>query len=173
MMCQECGKKPSTFYFEKIINGEKTEYHLCENCAREKGEIIPGAPNGFSIHNLISGLLDFDPGGKSAFGGTKPQPARCEECGLTYAQFSKLGRFGCSSCYKYFADRLDPLLRRVHGNIVHVGKVPIRTGGKINQQRKIEQLKRELQIKIEREEFEAAASIRDQIRELEREISNG
>jgi len=172
MMCQQCGNKPATFFFEKIINGDKTEYHLCESCAREKGEIIPGTPNGFSIHNLLSGLLDFDPNGKN-IGGTKQQPARCEECGLTYTQFSKIGRFGCSSCYKYFADRLDPLLKRVHGNVVHVGKVPVRTGGRLKQQREIDRLKRELQLKIEREEFEAAASIRDRIRELERKLSNG
>jgi len=173
MMCQECGKKPATFYFEKKVNGEKTELHLCDSCAREKGDIIPGVPNGFSIHNLLSGLLEFDPNGKSSFNGTKSLPARCEKCGLTYTQFSKIGRFGCSSCYTYFADRLDPLLKRVHGNVVHVGKVPIRTGGRIQQQREIESLKRELQLKIEREEFEAAAGIRDRIRELERKIANG
>lgn len=172
MLCQECGNKHATLHFTKIVNGEKTEFHICETCAREKGELIPGTSNGFSIHNLLSGLLDFDPGGKSAFNGSKPQPARCEECGLTYTQFSKIGRFGCSSCYKYFSERLDPLLKRVHGNVVHVGKVPVRSGGRIKQQREIERLKRELQLKIEREEFEAAAGIRDQIRELERQISS-
>lgn len=173
MLCQECGNKHATLHFTKIVNGEKTEFHICETCAREKGELIPGTSNGFSIHNLLSGLLDFDPSGKSAFGGSKPQPVRCEECGLTYTQFSKIGRFGCSSCYRYFSERLDPLLKRVHGNVVHVGKVPVRSGGKIKQQREIERLKRELQLKIEREEFEAAAKLRDQIRELERQISNG
>lgn len=173
MMCQECGNKPATLHFTKIVNGEKTEFHICESCAREKGELIPGTSNGFSIHNLLSGLLDFDPSGKTSLGGSKAQPIRCEECGLTYTQFSKIGRFGCSSCYKYFTDRLDPLLKRVHGNVVHVGKVPVRTGGRIQQQREIEKLKRELQHKIEREEFEAAAGLRDRIRELERQISNG
>jgi protein arginine kinase activator len=172
MLCQECESKPATLHFTKIINGEKTEYHICENCAREKGELIPGSSNGFSIHNLLSGLLDFDPGSKGSIGSSKAQPVRCEQCGLTYSQFSKIGRFGCSSCYKYFADRLDPLLKRVHGNIIHVGKVPVRTGGRIKYQREIERLKREMQLKIEREEFEAAASIRDRIRELERKISN-
>lgn len=172
MVCQECGQKPATLHFTKIVNGEKTEFHICESCAREKGDFIPGTTNGFSIHNLLSGLLDFEPSNKSSLGGTKSPPARCEECGLTYTQFSKIGRFGCSSCYKYFSGRLDPLLKRVHGNIVHVGKVPVRTGGRIQQQREIEQLKRELQQKIELEEFEAAASIRDKIRELEGKLAN-
>ncbi|MFF3925281.1 UvrB/UvrC motif-containing protein [Paenibacillus lactis] len=174
MICQECGKRPATLHFTKIVNGEKTEFHFCESCAREKGELIPGTSNGFSIHSLLSGLLDLDPSGKGQNAGAKPaQALRCEECGMTYSQFSKLGRFGCSSCYKYFSDRLDPLFKRVHGNTSHVGKVPKRTGGVIQLKRKIEELKKELQFRIVQEEFEAAAEIRDRIRELERNIAQG
>ena len=66
MVCQECGKKPATLHFTKIVNGEKTEFHICESCAREKGDFIPGTTNGFSIHNLLSGLLDFEPSNKSS-----------------------------------------------------------------------------------------------------------
>ncbi len=170
MICQECGKRPATLHFTKIVNGEKTEFHICESCAREKGELIPGTANGFSIHNLLSGFLDFEPAGSNAV-GAKPQSLRCEQCGLTYSQFGKLGRFGCSSCYQYFNDRLDPLFKRVHGNTVHVGKVPKRTGGQIKYKREIDKLKRELMHRVEREEFELAAKIRDQIRELEKKIS--
>ncbi|MFD1178884.1 UvrB/UvrC motif-containing protein [Paenibacillus puldeungensis] len=172
MQCQECGKRPATLHFTKIVNGEKTEFHICEACAREKGEIIPGTAGGFSIHNLLSGFLDFNPSVKGQVSGTKPpETLRCEECGMTYSQFSKIGKFGCSSCYKYFNDRLDPLLKRVHGNTVHVGKVPKRTGGSLQVKRKLDDLRRELQYRILREEFEEAAALRDQIRELEKEIS--
>jgi len=170
MLCQECGKKPATLHFTKIVNGEKTEFHICESCAREKGE-IPGTANGFSIHSLLSGLLDFQPSSAGASFGAKPQTLRCEECGLTYAQFSKLGRFGCSSCYRHFGDRLDPLFKRVHGNTVHSGKIPKRSGTQIQFKREIDDLKKELQYRIEHEEFESAAQIRDQIRELERKLS--
>lgn len=171
MTCQECGKRPATLHFTKIVNGDKTEFHICETCAREKGELIPGTPNGFSIHNLLSGLLDFEPATASSV-NAKAQAIRCEECGLTYTQFSKIGRFGCSSCYKQFSERLLPLLKRVHGNTTHVGKIPRRTGTLIQQKREIESLKRELTATIEREEFEKAAQIRDQIKVLERKISN-
>jgi protein arginine kinase activator len=171
MLCQECGKKPSTLHFTKIVNGEKTEFHICESCAREKGELIPGTPNGFSIHNLLSGLLDFDPASASGL-DVKTQPLRCEQCGLTYAQFSKLGRFGCSSCYNHFSDRLDPLIKRVHGNTGHVGKVPKRSGGLIQSKREIEMLKKELLYHIEHEEFEHAATVRDQIRDLEKKLAD-
>jgi protein arginine kinase activator len=169
MLCQECNKKQATLHFTKIINGEKTEFHICENCAREKGELIPGTPNGFSIHNLLSGLLDFEPASAAVHAKTKA--LRCDHCGLTYTQFSKLGRFGCSSCYKHFSERLDPLFKRVHGNIIHVGKIPKRTGNLLKNKRELQKLKNELQLHISREEFEHAAKIRDQIRELERKLN--
>jgi protein arginine kinase activator len=170
MICQECGKRPASLHFTKIVNGEKNEFHICEACAREKGEMIPGTAGGFSIHNLLSGLLDFDPSSTGSV-SKNAQAVRCEDCGLTYSQFSKLGRFGCGSCYKSFTEKLDPLFKRVHGNTVHVGKVPKRTGGLIQHKREIESLKKEMMNRIEHEEFEQAAKIRDQIREIEKKIA--
>lgn len=169
MLCQDCGKRPATLHFTKIVNGEKSEFHFCEACARERGEMIPGTANGFSIHSLLSGLLDFEPPGGGA--GTAAHPLRCETCGLTYSQFSKVGRFGCSDCYRYFGDRLDPLFRRVHGTATHAGKIPKRRGGQLRVKRDIDQLKRQLQMLVEREEFERAAQLRDRIRELEKKMS--
>lgn len=166
MICQECEQRQSTLHFTKIINGEKTEFHICEVCASEKGEIITGMPNSFSIHNLISGLLDYEPTSPK---GAKIASLRCEQCGLSYAQFGKMGRFGCSHCHKFFSDRLEPLLRRVHGSTEHVGKIPRRTGSELKNKREIEGLKRQLQKHIEQEEFEKAVVIRDQIRKLEQQ----
>ncbi|GIO69531.1 UvrB/UvrC motif-containing protein [Paenibacillus sp. FSL M7-1455] len=172
MLCQECGKRPATLHFTKIVNGEKNEFHICETCARERGEMLPGTSGGFSIHSLLSGLLDFETAGKGMASSVKtPQSLRCEECGMTYTQFSKIGRFGCSSCYKYFGDRLDPLFKRVHGNTVHVGKVPKRSGSRIQLKRQIDDLKLELQRRIQQEEFEEAAQLRDRIRTLEKEMA--
>ncbi|XID90867.1 UvrB/UvrC motif-containing protein [Paenibacillaceae bacterium WGS1546] len=169
MQCQECGKRPATLHFTKIVNGEKAELHICESCAREKGELLPGTNAGFSIHNLLSGLLDFEPHNPNQ--AAKPATVKCDTCGMTYAQFGKLGRFGCSDCYKKFSERLDPLLKRVHGNTVHVGKVPKRAGGHLKTKREIDRLKKEMQARIQREDFETAAQLRDRIRELENEMS--
>ncbi|MBP2002600.1 protein arginine kinase activator [Paenibacillus shirakamiensis] len=170
MLCQECGERPATLHFTKIVNGEKTEFHICESCAREKGETIPGTSGGFSIHSLLSGLLDITPGSKGPSTVKSTETLQCKECGMTYAQFSKVGRFGCSSCYKYFNDRLDPLFKRVHGNTTHMGKIPVRAGTHIQAKRRIDDLRQELQQRIIDEEFEAAAELRDQIRELEKGI---
>jgi protein arginine kinase activator len=171
MICQECGERQATLHFTKIINGEKTEFHICEACAKEKGEALPGLNNSFSIHNLLSGLLNFDtPSGVVNQNVTKP--LQCSNCGLTYSQFSRSGRFGCAHCYKSFGDRLEPLFRKVHsGNIAHHGKIPRRSGHLIQMRREIQDLKKQLEQSIAEEEFENAAQLRDQIRQIEDNLS--
>ena len=70
MLCQECGKRPATLHFTKIVNGEKTEFHFVKPVPAKR-ELIPGTSNGFSIHSLLSGLLDLDPSGKGQSPGAK------------------------------------------------------------------------------------------------------
>lgn len=165
MLCQECGERQATLHFTKIINGEKIEIHICETCAKQKGESLPGMHNTFSIHNLLSGLLNFDAGTISQ---PYTQSLRCNACGLTYAQFSRSGRFGCAQCYATFGERLDPLFRKVHsGNVLHYGKIPRRSGSLIQMKRELQELKHKLQQAVQKEEFEVAAKLRDQIRDLE------
>ncbi len=74
MLCEECGKRMATLHFTKIINGEKTEYHLCEVCAKEKGEKLTGLDTGFSFQDLLSGLLNPDlvPGQPARNGSSPP-----------------------------------------------------------------------------------------------------
>lgn len=171
MICPECNQRPATLHFTKIINGEKTEFHLCEKCAHEKGEmfLLNGAP-GFSINNLIAGLLNmepkFTPSPQDAF---KPQEiVQCKQCSMTFPQFVKIGRFGCANCYEAFQEQLIPLLKKVHsGNTDHRGKIPKRIGGGIQIRKTVEALKEKIKQLIADEEFEKAAQVRDEIRSLE------
>jgi protein arginine kinase activator len=169
MECQECHVRPATLHFTKIINGQKAEVHICEHCAKEKGDFHPGS-NSFSIHNLLSGLLGFEePVGETSESPFQVSQLQCPNCGMTYSQFAKMGKFGCAHCYQTFEAKLDPIFRRVHGgNTTHTGKIPKRIGGGIQTRRQLDQLKKKLQQHIEREEFEQAAEVRDQIRSLER-----
>ncbi|WP_019244347.1 MULTISPECIES: UvrB/UvrC motif-containing protein [Bacillus] len=176
MICQECKQNPATLHFTKIVNGEKTEVHLCEKCSQEKSELLMlnGGPS-FSINSLLAGLLNIDqnftPKQQNAF--SHPDDIHCEHCHMSYPQFARLGRFGCSNCYKSFQNQLEPILKRLHsGNSTHTGKIPKRIGGNISLRKKIEDLKQELTISIIHEEFEKAAEIRDEIRALEKRSGN-
>ncbi|MGG5254573.1 UvrB/UvrC motif-containing protein [Neobacillus sp. SM06] len=177
MICQECNQNPATLHFTKIVNGEKTEVHLCEKCAQEKGEMFMlHGGSGFSFNNLLAGILNMEPAfqhpNQNAF--HQEEVLQCEKCSMTYPQFVNAGRFGCSHCYETFKEQLKPVLRRLHGgNWAHHGKIPKRAGGGIHLRKKIEELKGLLKEKITNEEFEKAAEIRDEIRSLEKEAAGG
>jgi protein arginine kinase activator len=169
MECQECHDRPAALHFTKIVNGKKTEFHICEKCAKEKGDFHAGS-NSFSIHNLLSGLLDYEyPITESSNPAIQQSPSlKCSKCGMTYSQFAKSGKFGCEKCYDTFQSRLDPIFKRIHGgNTTHNGKIPGRIGNGIHVRRQISDFKQELKHLIEKEEFEKAAEIRDKIRSLD------
>ena len=98
---------------------------------------------------------------------------KCPQCGQKYSHFAQTGKLGCEKCYETFEQHLEPLLKRVHGSQVHKGKYPKRAGGSIRLKRELENLKLHLQELVVKEEFEEAAKVRDQIREIEGNISNG
>lgn len=167
MLCEDCGKNQATVHFTKIINGKVTELHLCESCAAEHKE-FEFNPS-FSFHKFLTGLLDNVQEGQMPIG--YGQEIKCDRCGMTYERFKQTGKFGCSSCYQAFREKLTPLFKRIHGHEAHVGKVPKRAGGTLNVKREIERLKNELDAKVQAEEFEQAAVIRDKIKELQNKIS--
>lgn len=171
MICQECNQRPATLHFTKILNGQKEEFHLCEKCAQEKGEYMMNYASGFSINNLLASLFNIEPQIQQKDPFEKQEILQCENCSMTFPQFIKVGRFGCSHCYTTFKDQLIPILKRFHsGNTSHAGKIPKRIGGTFHIKKNIEGLKRQLQELIEKEEFEKAVIIRDEIRSLDRKL---
>jgi protein arginine kinase activator len=167
MFCEECHQRPATVHLTKIYNNQKTELHLCEECARHHQEIpfnFNFEPN-FSIHKFLAGLLEGSPVEEAPLDSPK-----CPSCQLTFAQFGQVGRFGCSSCYQSFGPGLEPLFRRVQGNNRHNGKVPLRAGGKLGTRREVEKLRSELKKEVQAEAYEKAAQLRDTIRKLEQEL---
>lgn len=168
MQCQECQKRPATFHYSQVINGVKSEIHVCEVCAMEKGYMT--YPEETSLHNILSGLFNFDSSPLGSKQGSPFQQAselKCTQCGMTFSEFKRVGKFGCAECYHAFSAHLDPILKRVHsGNTRHYGKIPRRKGGHLHIERQIEMYKQELQQLVENEEFEKAAIVRDKIKEL-------
>lgn len=170
MLCERCEQRPATVHFTEIINGNKKETHLCEVCA---GEI---KPQGFvfvpqlNLHNFLASLLNHELDGSGGYSMPIGADRKCERCGITESQFVKQGLLGCSECYPYFEEKMMPLLRRIHGNTRHTGKVPERTGGRARLVKEIEVLKNQLREAISREEFESAAQLRDRIRLLEKSL---
>lgn len=173
MECQECEQRVATLHFTQIINNDKTEVHVCEVCAKEKG-YMSYPEDGFSFHNLLTGLFNFESTSMSSQNNTtftQSKELQCPQCGMTFAEFKRIGKFGCASCYHTFSDRLDPVLRRVHsGNSKHDGKIPTRHGGDLHAKKQLEDYKAELKELVDKEAFEEAATVRDKIKVLEKQM---
>ena len=92
---------------------------------------------------------------------------RCSICGATFSDFAETGKAGCANCYKTFYDELLPYLKRVHGSTKHTGSRPERAPLIVRSENKIGQLRKELKELILTENFEEAARVRDEIKELE------
>lgn len=163
MQCQICGKKPAVVHFTEIVNNKKSEFHVCEKCAEEKGYHVPLVKTKFSVGDLLAGMVEQPGAGEEARIGR----VQCPRCHLVYSQFKETGRLGCSDCYPTFRSQLRPLLRRIHGSTKHMGKAPVRDAARVAVRREVQRLHEDLQKAIECEEFETAAQIRDQIRGIE------
>lgn len=175
MDCQECHTRPASLHFTQVINGNKTEVHVCEVCAKEKG-YMTYPEEGYSLHNLLAGLFNFDStqiGNQNAPLKQTKEELQCPQCKMNFSEFKRTGKFGCAACYHTFSTRLDPIFRRVHsGNTKHYGKIPKRKGGNLHTKKQLETHKAELQQLIEGEAFEEAAMVRDKIKELENQMRN-
>jgi len=162
VLCQICGKNPATVHFTEIHDQKMSEIHVCAGCAEEKGLQAAG-PKSFDIAELIAGMVDTMPSTEEERVGK----VQCARCGLHYSSFKETGRLGCSECYTAFQFQLRPLLRRIHGDTRHKGKTPARDGEGVSRSRQVQRLHDELRRAVEREEFERAAELRDEIRRLE------
>lgn len=169
MMCEECGKAPAVVHVEKVVNGNKMVLNLCRECAEKKGVLDMFFQPSFSINNLLSALLGSQEPALPTLELGKEE-TRCPICGMSYRDFARAGRLGCSRCYSVFETRLEPLLRRIHGSDKHVGKAPSKAGETARVRKEIEELKKELSIAVSREAYEKAAELRDKIRELEKKM---
>ncbi len=164
MKCQLCGKQ-ATVHLTEIINDKMTELHLCEVCAKDKG--IAGMGQPFGLQDLLAGLVDF---GAPVVSGKKTV-IKCGNCKMTYDDFRKIGRLGCSQCYETFKESLGPLLKKVHGSVQHLGKGLEHDDEGFQLKKKLQNFHLKLQKAIHNEAFEEAAKLRDTIKKLEEESS--
>ena len=161
MLCQHCKKIEATVHLTEVMNGEKREKHLCEQCASQDGVTVKAQE---PINQLVAKFVLAQADAKEVAELT------CSECGTTFLQFRNTGLLGCPNDYNVFEGPLKGLLERAHeGRSQHVGKVP---GGRENRhkhQHRMLLLKKELQQVLDVEDYKRAAALRDEIKTLEQQ----
>ena len=154
MLCEKCKKKNATVLYKQTVNGVSEQLALCAECANQI--------------SLGSFAEDFNFFGTMFDKRPKSTPDKvCTLCGSTYEQIAREGKVGCAKCYEIFADRLGPSIERIHGNSRHVGRKPKGAAERDQKKEQLDALRKQLSDAIAEENFEQAATLRDQIRALE------
>lgn len=185
MLCEKCHKREAKVYYTEIIHGEKKEQYLCEECAAQCTSFQmdhTGIDSG--LGSLLSSILSNYYGEKVKEPEKKQQSAACPSCGMTYEEILKEGKLGCADCYRSFREIIERTLRQIQGADTHIGKTPYREDRQENElpeerlekkeetvDERIEKMTLSLHQAVEQEEFEMAAKLRDEIRELKKEAA--
>jgi protein arginine kinase activator len=77
---------------------------------------------------------------------------------------------GCPHCYGEFRSILLPIIKAIHQDIEYRGKIPETVPRKMKLEKSISDLRKRLKREIFVENFEEAARIRDEIKQLEKNI---
>jgi len=162
--CRQCSK-PATLHITEIRDGEAQAIHFCETCAQDYIGTFEGGDTG-AQDSLSEKLEELS----SAEELAELDRLVCPNCGITFGEFRSQGRLGCPHDYDVFADELVPLLENIHNETKHCGKFPKRSPEVNVGHYELIRLRNDLRLAVEREEYEAAAGLRDRIQSLESEV---
>lgn len=167
MKCEKCNQHEATFFYQTQINGHASSLALCHTCAAEAGLVGSKSstdPFAFTLGSFPNLLGDiFAPSQQKKRAGD----VSCPACGATWSDLAAVGKVGCPDCYRTFAEQLSPSIRAMHGNATHTGRAPAKAQAARDKHTRTEALKKELKAAIESENFEKAATLRDEIRALQ------
>ena len=151
MKCQKC-EKEANFHYQSNINGEISEYHLCEGCAHEQElatafsyESRPAFGGFFGGAELLD---SFFTGNLTPFSGRSLfSPATIP---IRLAFFPTAPEISTNSAKK------------------NTDNIPNTADAELSAKREISALRGQLRSAVEAEQFEKAAELRDKIRGLEK-----
>ena len=180
IQCDVCQAKEAEVFLTQIVGGKMQKVNLCKSCSKDRGV---DDPTGFALTELLSGLGTSTETeqpqvvhGGSETGASETTTVvaatKCPVCGFTQADFKKTGRLGCSECYQTFSESLGSLLKAMHKGTHHTGKMPAALARRKEVTERMKTLQDDLQKAVRDEDYENAASLRDQIKRLSGQIGN-
>ena len=169
MKCDKC-ENEAVLHYQSNVNGKRTEYHLCQDCANKEGfgEMLNFRPAERMMNSFFSdpffsrpmSLMDnffSDPFGSLSDG------------------FFGRGLMAPTLSLPHVRVRVDDPEDYCQGTCnttksteEKTDNIPDDAGEEIRRKREIHALKHQMKAAVKAEEFEKAAELRDKIRELEK-----
>jgi protein arginine kinase activator len=165
MKCQQC-EKPATFHITELTGPKPQEVHLCEDHARTYLTQPDDGGKPESVAGVFAQQLQV---GQTAEELARLDRRACSACGITFYEFRHQGRLGCPHDYTCFKDELEPLIVNIHGETIHTGKRPKRSASSVDRKSELIRLRREMKSAVDKEDYERAVQMRDEIRDIEQE----
>ncbi len=164
MKCDNCHENAATVHLTEICDGIKVEKHLCKYCASKEGIAIKSQ---VSLDKMFSDLVvahkEVD----------HLNDLICPQCGMKWAEFRQSGLLGCPNDYVIFGPALEQVIARSHeGSIRHVSTTKPKTTANTDSQFEYVKLRKELQLAVENEDYEAAARLRDRINQISNAVGS-
>ncbi len=159
--CRQCANQ-ATLHITEVMEGHASEIHLCEKCARDYLDDSESNESDSVAADLAAKLEELHAASDEDLDGLT-----CSGCGITTSEFREVGRLGCPFCYDEFREQLKPLLEKIHEELTHTGKRPSRTAVSLDDQSRVLQLRNKQREAIRQEDYETAATLRDEITVLE------
>jgi len=167
MTCDHCHEREAKVELTQIADGQVNLVHLCERCAAEKGVETAASLQDNTLVKFVGATMGkgtIDPA--LVPGGGRQS---CPACGATLQDFLQSGRLGCADCYRTWEGALRDILRKLHGATLHMGERYTERGGAepTDPVERAADLREQLRLAVETENFELAAEIRDRLRVME------
>ena len=145
MICQHCQKRQASIHISRSINGRRSELHLCNECAHALG-----ADTLSLFRRGVSGLTR--PAGEKS-------ERLCPKCGSRLVDERGTGLLSCSGCGDYFENIYAPAVKRPKATAAAPPSP-------------LAEKQAALKEAIEKEDFERAARLRDEIKGLRKNENN-
>jgi protein arginine kinase activator len=190
MLCDICKKNNAVIRIQKFHDGKMNTINLCADCAEHHKEYEQIAFSDINISDVFENikkitqnlkLQDFVSLKESVVINGKEYPAeilntKCPNCGFSLGDIDKnSGRLGCAECYHIFEKEIMDTIENMHRCKIHTGKHPVGVPQEISKNlidEKIAKLEVDLQEAVQREKYEQAALLRDEINLLKKSRSN-
>ncbi|NLM06641.1 MAG: hypothetical protein GX219_06960 [Tissierellia bacterium] len=191
MLCQICNKNEAVIHMTTLNDGKPEEIHICEKCAKERGEFKFGigipvgiTEDGFELpfslddffNNFVKNIFMNEPkmnmyNPNTNTGGGQPHVNTealgpgcdiCMHCGMTLKDYLISGEGNCEKCYEHFRPRIVRHLDHYMRNQIGFDDTKERREIKLKLN-EVLRLKSDLEISVALEDYEQASKIRDRI----------
>ena len=169
MNCEKCKQRKATLFF----SDEGGRRHaLCAAC----GALLGKAVTPSAITQTDTGAKYVPAPTLASLGGAVGLLTRearsnaatvCRGCGMTADEIASSGELGCPECYSTFGGTLLPAYPSPSS--AFSARMPSRRRARLDREKNLNELRVKLRRAVENEDFELAATLRDNIKALEKQ----